>query len=40
VVAGYPKEHMENLKASGISHFIHMRSHLLETLKEFNKLLV
>jgi methylmalonyl-CoA mutase len=35
VVAGYPKDIMEALQKKGIRHFIHMRSNLLKTLKEF-----
>jgi len=35
VVAGYPKEIMEDLKAKGIEHFIHVKSNVLETLKKF-----
>jgi len=38
VVAGAP-ECMEDLKAKGIEHFIHIRSNVLETLKTFNSLL-
>lgn len=40
VVAGYPKDSIEVLKEAGIEHFIHMRSNLLQTLKQFNKLLL
>jgi len=40
VVAGFPKEDLEVLKAAGIDHFIHLRSNLLETLRHFNKLLL
>jgi methylmalonyl-CoA mutase len=35
VVAGYPKDAVESLQQKGIRHFIHMRSNLLKTLKEF-----
>jgi methylmalonyl-CoA mutase len=35
VVAGFPKEIMEDLKAAGIEHFIHVKSNVLETLKQF-----
>ncbi|ASB48666.1 methylmalonyl-CoA mutase family protein [Alkalitalea saponilacus] len=38
VVAGAPAC-MDDLKAIGIEHFINVRSNVLETLKEFNKLL-
>ena len=40
VVAGYPKDAIEELHKSGIEHFIHVKSHLLDTLKQFNKLLL
>lgn len=40
VVAGYPKDDLEVLKAAGIDHFIHVRSNLLETLRHFNKRLL
>jgi methylmalonyl-CoA mutase len=36
VVAGAP-ECMEDLKAKGITNFIHVRSNVLETLKDFSK---
>lgn len=35
VIAGYPKDSIEDLKAMGIKHFIHVKSNVLETLKEF-----
>ena len=35
VIAGYPKNSMEELQAMGIKHFIHVKSNVLETLKEF-----
>lgn len=38
VVAGAPAC-MEELKAAGIQHFIHVRSNVLETLQGFNKML-
>lgn len=38
VVAGAPKS-MDDLKAKGVEHFIHVRSNILETLQGFNKLL-
>jgi len=40
VVAGYPAEAMEQLRKAGIEHFIHMKSNLLETLKDFNKIIL
>lgn len=39
VVAGYPKGIVDELKQKGIHHFIHMRSNLLETLGEFQRIL-
>lgn len=36
VVAGYPKS-IEELKAKGIKHFIHMKSNLIETLHGFQE---
>lgn len=36
VVAGYPKS-IEDLKAKGLKHFIHMKSNLIETLQGFQK---
>jgi len=36
VLAGYPKEHVDNFKNLGLKHFIHIKSNVLETLKEFN----
>lgn len=39
VVAGYPKEHLEVLRANGIAHFIHVRSNILEELKKYQSLL-
>ena len=36
VVAGYPKDAVEKLKAEGIEHFIHVKSNVLEELKAFN----
>jgi methylmalonyl-CoA mutase len=35
VIAGYPKDSMEELQAMGIKHFVHVKSNVLETLKEF-----
>jgi methylmalonyl-CoA mutase len=39
VVAGYPEEELEALRKAGIEHFINTGSHLLETLRQFNRLL-
>ncbi len=39
VVAGYPKDSVEELKAAGIKHFIHIKSNVLETLQMFQQLL-
>jgi len=40
VVAGYPSDAIDALKKSGIYHFIHMKSNMLETLQEFNSILL
>ncbi len=40
VIAGNPSETIDSLKEAGINHFIHVRSNLLETLKEFNSILL
>ncbi len=37
VIAGYPKAIMDDLKSKGIENFIHMKSNVLETLKDFQK---
>jgi methylmalonyl-CoA mutase len=37
VVAGYPKDILDDLKKAGIKHFIHMRSNALESLQGFQK---
>lgn len=39
VVAGLPKDSHETLQQKGIRHFIHVRSNVLETLREFQALL-
>ncbi|HBF87413.1 MAG TPA: methylmalonyl-CoA mutase small subunit [Bacteroidales bacterium] len=39
VVAGYPKEHIENFKKTGVTNFIHLKSNLLETLQDFNQII-
>ena len=39
VVAGYPKAIIEDLKQIGIKHFIHIKSNVLETLREFQEML-
>jgi len=35
VIAGYPKDSVEELMSKGIKHFIHIKSNVLETLKAF-----
>jgi methylmalonyl-CoA mutase len=40
VVAGNPTESMEDLQRLGFKHFIHMRTNLLESLRQFNSLLL
>ncbi len=37
VVAGYPKELLESFKQIGVTDYIHVRSNLLEELKQYNK---
>jgi methylmalonyl-CoA mutase len=39
VVAGFPKDVVDQLRAEGIEHFIHVRSNVLEELKKFQGLL-
>ncbi|MFH0760405.1 MAG: methylmalonyl-CoA mutase family protein [Bacteroidota bacterium] len=39
VIAGYPKEILEDLKSTGITQFIHVRSNILQNLQLFNKLI-
>jgi len=39
VVAGYPKDTIEELKSKGLKHFIHVKSNVLETLQEFQQIL-
>lgn len=40
VLAGYPKDEIENFKAQGITDFIHVRSNCLESLKEYNSKII
>jgi len=40
VVAGYPVDLVNALRKNGIDQFIHIKSNLLETLKEFNRMLL
>jgi methylmalonyl-CoA mutase len=35
VVAGYPKDQVDAFRAAGVSEFIHVRSNLLDTLRDF-----
>ena len=39
VVAGYPKDSVDELKSKGLKHFIHVKSNVLETLQEFQQML-
>ncbi len=39
VLAGYPKELVEDLQKAGMTHFVHVKSNLLEELKKYQKLL-
>ncbi len=38
VVAGFPKDSIEDLKSKGIRNFIHMKSNVLEELEKYQKL--
>ena len=40
VVAGYPKNEIDQLKQEGVDFFIHVKTNLLETLQELNKRLL
>ncbi|HPS73704.1 MAG TPA: methylmalonyl-CoA mutase family protein [Bacteroidales bacterium] len=37
VMAGYPKDDLETLKAAGVNDFVHVRSNLLETLSGYQQ---
>ena len=37
IVAGFPKDAADQLKAAGVDGFVHVRSNLLETLEEYQK---
>lgn len=39
VIAGYPKNTIDELKEKGLKHFIHIKSNVLETLTGFQKML-
>ncbi|MFO7959616.1 MAG: methylmalonyl-CoA mutase family protein [Nitriliruptoraceae bacterium] len=39
VIAGYPKDSVEQLRQQGVHHFIHVKSNLLEELQKFQSLL-
>jgi methylmalonyl-CoA mutase len=39
IVAGFPKELVDQLKNDGVDDFIHMRVNAVETLARYNKLL-
>jgi methylmalonyl-CoA mutase len=39
VVAGYPKDAMEELRVKGLEHFIHVRSNVLEELRKYHEIL-
>jgi len=39
VIAGYPKDSVDELNLIGIEHFIHLRSNVLEELRKFQRLL-
>ncbi|MGC9343659.1 MAG: methylmalonyl-CoA mutase family protein, partial [Bacteroidales bacterium] len=37
VIAGYPKDNLEEIKKEGVEHFVHVKSNVLEELKSYNK---
>lgn len=39
VIAGYPKESIDMLREKGIRHFIHVKSNIVDSLREFQQLL-
>ncbi|MBN2616155.1 MAG: methylmalonyl-CoA mutase small subunit [Bacteroidales bacterium] len=39
VLAGYPADQLEELKAAGMEHFIHVRSNLMEELEKYQQVL-
>ena len=39
IIAGNPKDHLEELERAGIDDFIHVRSNTLETLKKYQEIL-
>lgn len=39
-IAGYPKKHLEELKNIGIENFIHVKSNILETLTNFQNIIL
>jgi methylmalonyl-CoA mutase len=40
VIAGYPKDIIDQLKSAGIIHFIHVKSNVIQTLNTFNNLIL
>jgi methylmalonyl-CoA mutase len=40
VVAGYPKDSIDELRSRGLVHFIHVRSNVLEELKKYQEMVV
>ncbi|MFO7617929.1 MAG: methylmalonyl-CoA mutase family protein [Bacteroidales bacterium] len=40
VIAGYPREILEELKGAGVTEFIHVKSNVLQTLQHFNQLII
>lgn len=40
IIAGYPKEQIDNFKAQGVEEFIHVKSNVLEILKSFQQKLI
>ncbi|MCK9302666.1 MAG: methylmalonyl-CoA mutase family protein [Bacteroidales bacterium] len=40
VVAGYPKDDMDKLTAAGVTNFIHVKTNVLESLENFQRLII
>jgi len=39
VLAGYPKDHVDNFKALGLEYFIHVKTNLIESLNKFQQII-
>jgi len=40
VVTGYPEDSVADLRKAGIEHFVHVKTNLLESLRDFNRILL